>query len=516
LTAAPAPDAREPVLAVTVTPGLLVRRLLHSLVLQALLKARGFLVVPVYARLLDPAGLGVVTLAAALATLLAPVLVLGLHLGTGLQIVHLRDREALSRAYFTSVRIAAVAAIAGSVVAALVLPRTGPSLAPLRPFAAALALLLATTALRELALLIPQLLQESAVYNGFSLAMDYGAALGGVLLVSLGFGPAGILWATGGLVAGGIVAALARTLRVLGRPAGFDRAFLSSALAVGVPGLPIALGQWMLQAADTFFLAHYHGVAVVGVYGVAYTLASVVLLVLGALNFVLLPSAASLWAEDPEHLAPFIDRTLRLTTLVLGLFVAGACLLSAWAVPWLAGPTYAAAATVLPLVVASWSAHTLMQVVQKVPMVVGRHTSSVSWCSVGTAALNVALNLALIPRGGMRGAAVATLVSYLAGLVAMGEVARRWLPELRWWRSVGPACLLVLALSLAAVALAVPASAGPVRPFLAATLLIALFPLAARAAGVLTAGDWRVVKDAIAGLGRGAQPSSFPPSAPLV
>jgi hypothetical protein len=81
-------------------------------------------------------------------------------------------------------------------------------------------------------------------------------------------------------------------------------------------------------------------------------------------------------------------------------------------------------------------------------------------------------------------------------------VARRWLPELRWWRSVGPACLLVLALSLAAIALAVPASAGPVRAFLAATLLIALFPLAARAAGVLTAGDWRVVKDAVAGFGR--------------
>lgn len=495
----PSPEAREAVLAIAVTPGLLLRRTLQGFLLQALLKARGFIVVPIYARLMDPAGLGVVTLAGAVCSLLGPVLILGLSLGTALQIVHLRDREALARAYCTSVLFASASAIPASILVALGVAHAGEavSLGSLKPYGGALALLLAATALRELALLIPQLRQEAGLYNGLNLGMDYGAALLGVVLVFEGFGPSGVLWAAGGLVGVGIAVALARTFRDLGCPAGFDRAFLASALAVGVPGLPIALGQWVLQAADNLFLAHYHGEAVVGTYGVAYSLASAVLLVLGALNFVLFPSAASLWAQGPERLALFLLRALRLTCLALGLFVVGACLLSPWGVALLAGTRYAGAAAVLPLIVASWSAHTLVQVLQKVPMVVGRNTAGLAWCHVGTALLNLALNFALIPRWGMPGAAVATLVSYLVGLVVMGELARRWLPALRWWRCLARPAALVAVLAAAGLALPVPTSAGLLRGASSAALLVALYPLLARACGAFTADDWRLLKSAL-------------------
>jgi O-antigen/teichoic acid export membrane protein len=495
----PTPEVREAVLAVTVTPGLLLRRTLQSFLLQVLLKARGFIVVPIYARLMDPAGLGVITLAGAVCSLLGPVLILGLNLGTGLQIVHLREREALARAYCTTVLFAGAFAILGGMLVALGVAQAGEavSLGSLGSYAGALALLLAATALRELALLIPQLRQEAGFYNGLNLGMDYGAALLGVVLVWKGFGPSGVLWAAGGMVGVGIAVALSRTFRDLGCRGGFDRAFLAGALVVGLPGLPIALGQWMLQAADTLFLAHYHGEAVVGTYGVAYSLASVVLLVLGALNFVLFPSAASLWAQGPERLALFVLRALRLTVLALGLFVGGACLLSPWGVALLAGTRYAGAATVLPLIVASWSAYTLMQVLQKVPMVVGRNTASLAWCYVGTALLNLALNFALIPRWGMEGAAVATLVSYLAGVVVMGELARRWLPALRWWGALARPAALIIALGAAGLALRVPASAGLLRAVASVAVLVVLYPLLAKAAGAFTDDDWRLLKSAL-------------------
>ena len=499
MTPPPPSPAPETVLAVTLTPGLLLRRTLQSFLLQVLLKARGFIVVPIYARLLDPAGLGVITLAGAVCGLLGPVLILGLNLGTGLQIVHLRDREALSRGYCTTVFFAGACAILGSILVALGVAHAGEavSLGSLGSYAAALALLLAATALRDLALLIPQLRQETGFYNGLNLGMDYGAALLGVVLVWKGFGPGGVLWATGGVVGLGIAVALSRTLRDLRCGAGFDRAFLASALLIGVPGLPIALGQWVLQAADNLFLAHYHGEAVVGTYGVAYSLASVVLLVLGALNFVLFPSAATLWSRGPERLSLFVRRALHLTVLALGLFVVGACLLSPWGVALLAGTRYAGAATVLPLMVASWSAYTLMQVLQKVPMVVGRDTVSLAWCYTGTACLNLALNFALIPRWGMEGAAVATLVSYLVGLVSMGELARRWLPALCWWRSLARPTALVTALGAAGLALRVPASGGLLRAVSSAVLLVVLYPLLAKAVGAFTEDDWRLLKKAV-------------------
>src|SRR2546423_14730242 len=53
-----------------------------GLAMNLLLKARGLVVVPLYARLLAPDELGVVTLGTAVATLLAPLLQLGLPVGT--------------------------------------------------------------------------------------------------------------------------------------------------------------------------------------------------------------------------------------------------------------------------------------------------------------------------------------------------------------------------------------------------------------------------------------------------
>jgi O-antigen/teichoic acid export membrane protein len=138
-----------------------------------------------------------------------------------------------------------------------------------------------------------------------------------------------------------------------------------------------------------------------------------------------------------------------------------------------------------------------MQVLQKVPMVVGRNTVGLAWCYVGTAFLNLALNFALIPRWGMPGAAVATFVSYLVGLVVMGELARRWLPALCWWRCLARPAALIAALAAASLALAVPASAGLLRAVWSTALFMVLYALLARAIGAFSEDDWRLLKSAL-------------------
>jgi len=481
-----------------VTPGLLLRRTLLGFLLQLLLKARGFLVVPIYARLLGPAGLGVVTLAGAVCGLLGPLLILGLNLGLSLKLVQIRDREVLARGYRTTIAFSALLAILGSTLVALGVYRVGGApLGALQPYAAPFALLLAATALRDLALVVPQLRQQAGLFNALSLAMDYGGALLGVFLVWRGFGPAGVLWAAGAMTGVGILAAIAGTLREFGCRGGLDRGFLASALAIGLPALPIGVSQWVLQALDNLFLAHYHGQATVGTYGVAYSLASIVLLVLGGLNFVLFPTAAALWAQGPERLRQFIERSLRLTLVALGLFVAGACLLSDWGVRVLAGSRYGEAATVLPLIVASWAAFTLIQILQKVALVVDQNTAALSRCYLATAALNVMLNFLMIPRWALKGAALATLVSYLAGVVLMGRIARRSLPTLRVWRALARPAALILVFALGGLGLRASPLAGPLQAVSSAAGLVVAYLLLARAARALTGEDWRLARAAI-------------------
>src|SRR2546423_13144886 len=68
-----------------------------GLAMNLLLKARGLVVVPLYARLLAPDELGVVTLGTAVATLLAPLLQLGLPGGTLVELPHRPGPEAATR-----------------------------------------------------------------------------------------------------------------------------------------------------------------------------------------------------------------------------------------------------------------------------------------------------------------------------------------------------------------------------------------------------------------------------------
>src|SRR3954468_18723779 len=106
-----------------------------GLALNVALKARGLVVVPLYARLLDPAGLGIVTLGTAIATLLAPFVHLGLPLGMLVELPHRPAGAPFTRG--VRAVLGTVAALA--LLAVLVTPwglRHGPwpSLAPLAPY----------------------------------------------------------------------------------------------------------------------------------------------------------------------------------------------------------------------------------------------------------------------------------------------------------------------------------------------------------------------------------------------
>ncbi len=463
--------------------------------------------VPIYAHLMAPAEMGVVTLAGTLAGLLSPALALGLDKGGPLQLIHLEDDSAAARAYASVMAFVGITALLGSLACAGAL-RAGwfSALSVLQPVAAAVALLLAATTLRDLATIVIHLRQQTRFLTAFNLCVDYGGSLLGVWLLWLGWGPAGILWAGGGAVGLGVVVALARTLRQLRAAVGFDRRLLAGALALGLPTLPIAFGQWTLQALDTVFLAHYHGAGVVGVYGVAISLASVVFLVLGAMNFVFLPTAASFWHQGPERFASFIERVLRLVTTALGLFVAGACFLGDWGVSHFAGRAYAEAARVLPLVVASWAGFTVMQTLQATPVIIERRTGPNARAFLAIAALNVALNFALIPRWSMRGAALATLVSYLVGILLMSRLARRSLPALRCWPPLVRPLVVTLATGALGLAFPVPAAVGVAGAGLLGLVCVAAYTGLARALGALTANDWRLLRSAAVAGSEGAVP----------
>lgn len=459
-----------------------------------LLRLRGLLVVPVLARQLGPEGLGVLTLASAVVAPAATLLGLGLHTGLSVQLVSERDPLRHVQAWGSGLRLIGAFAVLGSLalVASLAGGIGGPALHPLRPYASALGILLAANTLRELATLIPQLRQETRFIAAFNLSVEYGGALLGVGLALMGRGAGGVLWATALVLAGGVLFALARTARSQGSGTGIDRVAIRNALAVGLPVLPIGLGQWALQSADNFFLAAWHGEATLGKYGVAYTLASIVLIVLAAVNLVYFPTASALWQRGPDRLVGFLERSYRLISTTLGFFVVGAFLVCEWGVALLAGSRYSESAPILPWIVLAYALFTVLQLLQFVPIVVAGRTTGIALAYVAMLGLNLLLNILLIPDWGMRGAAAATVLSYAAGIGFLARLVRRALPGFRWTspvlRGVAPAVVLAVPAWIFSLSAKAPAAQAAVGVALLGVAYAAL----AHAFGSVRSADWRL------------------------
>jgi O-antigen/teichoic acid export membrane protein len=452
-------------------------------------------VVPFYARLLTREDLGIMVIAGALCGLLGPLLSLGLPTAFMVKAAGLTDRDRIGGAYGTVARCVALVVLAGTLAFELALGQaTGPLAFTLRPYALVIGLWLAATAMRDIALAPFQLRQETSFVAAWSLATEFGGAFIAILLLVRGFGVGGVLWGVTAALTIGVVLGMARSLRALGAGTGLDSSFLKAALATGLPLLCVSAAEWSVQTADRFFLAHYHGQAVVGSYGIAHSLASAALLVAATVNLVCFPAALHLWHEERGRLVHFLDESLRMVGVLLGMFVTGTCLLARWAMTLIAGRAYIDAAIVLPLVILGYCGVTLIQLLRFVPMVVERRTSPVAARYLGIAAINLFLNVLLVPRFGMKGAALAGLLAQLAGLALVGEVARRGLPSFLWWRPLLRPLLATALVAPAALAVSLPPGASFGRMIAAAGVCAGVYLAVAALLGAITREDWKLLR----------------------
>jgi O-antigen/teichoic acid export membrane protein len=239
----------------------------------------------------------------------------------------------------------------------------------------------------------------SVVYSAISLS----CAL--ILVVALRWGASGVL--TGqivGAVAGIALAvgfARSRFRRV------FDRRKLREMLRFSVPLVPSSVGVFVTLYIDRVAIKQLMTLADVGVFGVAYRLASVVSLLLIGLQSALTPLIFTRYRESatPGHLAR-IFRSFSAVALLVCLTLA---LFSREILAIFAAPAYADGASVVPLLA---PAILLLAMYIFAPgLDIARRTGIVATVNIFAAALNVALNFALVPRFGIRGAAMATLFS---------------------------------------------------------------------------------------------------------
>ena len=217
-----------------------------------------------------------------------------------------------------------------------------------------------------------------------------------------------------------------------------DPAIVRNYLRRGWPIVAHALLGLAIFNSDLFFLRLFRDSAVVGYYAVAYTLVSFFLNLGVSYAMGLLPVLSRL-RELPGDERRLHDSAMAHVFAGAIPVAVGACLLADQGIALLFGAGYAPSA--LPLAILVWSIPLALirNVSQCVLIARGRQGDmlrTVAWAAV----VNLAGNAALIPRWGMVGAAVATLLAEsVRTVLALGysRTAGLPLPTLgRFWRTL--------------------------------------------------------------------------------
>ncbi|MBD0329323.1 MAG: lipopolysaccharide biosynthesis protein [Thermoleophilia bacterium] len=251
----------------------------------------------------------------------------------------------------------------------------------------------------------------------------------------------------------------------------FDRALFRELNRFGLPLMPSGLFLWGMSFSDRFFLVKLSGEAEVGLYSIGVRLASAILLVVTAFRTAWPAFAHSI--EDETEARRTYGFVMTYAVYVTCWAALALSLLAPWLLELMTTPEfYAAENVVAPLAFAgaAFAAYVVSQI--------GTHRAGrtrSNWLVTGAgAAVNVVLNVVLIPPFGRMGAAVATLVTYTAIFALMAWRAQRVYRVPYQWRRIAQVVAAAVAITVLGKALDVPLA---VAAALALAYPLALLPL---------------------------------------
>lgn len=197
-------------------------------------------------------------------------------------------------------------------------------------------------------------------------------------------------------------------------------------------GLPMTFGYEMagviLSVGDRYVIKAFLGETQVGLYTAAYNLCLYVQSVfITSMVQAISPIYTKMYDEEgAEKTAAFASQSLSNYILVAAPVVAGVASVGPELLPSLASERYATAGSVFLWVIAGMVVDGASSIIGA-GLFIHRKTTRIMIAVAGSAVINVLANLVLVPRFGITGAAIATLVSYSLLFVAFVLAGRRYL-----------------------------------------------------------------------------------------
>ena len=213
------------------------------------------------------------------------------------------------------------------------------------------------------------------------------------------------------------------------RPGVFSPPLFKEMLAFGIPMMGYELSTVILSMGDRYFIQNILGAESLGVYSAAYNLCDYIKsMLLVSLVAAAQPMYMRIWEEKgKEETVQFLKRFMHIYVLAAALVIAGLASIGHELLILLASEKYRSGAVIVPYVMAGMAMHAVVIVVGA-GLYLEKRSKTVMVLILCAAVLNILLNLLLLPRIGLIGAAVANLLSFGFLLLACALAGRGRLP----------------------------------------------------------------------------------------
>jgi O-antigen/teichoic acid export membrane protein len=184
----------------------------------------------------------------------------------------------------------------------------------------------------------------------------------------------------------------------------------------------------ILSIGDRYVIKAIIGDAQLGLYSAAYNMCQYIgSTLVYSITQAIMPMYMRIWnQEGPEAASAFTSRSLGHYLLFVTPVVAGVASVGPYLLPALASEKYVHAGVVLPWIIGGMALDGASNYLGA-GLYVERRPRLLMGLMTGSALLNVALNLLLVPRLGILGAAVSTLLCYLGIAVSFAIIGGRYL-----------------------------------------------------------------------------------------
>ena len=197
-------------------------------------------------------------------------------------------------------------------------------------------------------------------------------------------------------------------------PNNFSKRLLFDSIKYGLPLMAFEFMNHILTYADRYFIQYYLDSERLGIYSVGYNISQYLSnLIWIPISLVVTPVLLEIWATKGEEATKlFLRDSLKYFLLIIFPTILGFISVSDDLIPFLASSKYNESHKIIPLVIIGMTLFTLTNIFNA-GLIIYKKTGRILIFSIIAAAINVVLNILLIPKYNIFGASYSTFISYL-------------------------------------------------------------------------------------------------------